>query len=465
MQEGTWREPSFAGRIGVARRDITPPAGIFARSWGPTTWDVPTGVHRPLTLTALAIDAPAPAQPLVLVAVDLGWFQRREDEWVVRGALLERLGLDPARVLVHLSHTHAGPSTSTADAEQPGGQLIAPYLDAVATAAVDAAVEALGAARPATLQWHTGRCDLAGNRDLPDGDRVLVGFNPARHADDTVLVGRVTDEVGDVLATLVNYACHPTTLAWENTLISPDFPGAMREVVERATGGAPCLFLQGASGELAPPEQYSGDVAVADRHGRQLGHAAVGCLEAMLAPGHALARTETVESGAPLAVWAQRPQPVSDGIAARIVEVEVGLKALPTLEELAARWKGINERSLAERLRRAQAQFAQYRPEARSTIHPVWLWTLGDVAVVAHPGEAYSWLQTELRARHPARAVVALNVTNGVGPYLPRREIYAHDAYPAWQSVFEPGCLEVVVDEVDRALRGAEAGADTAPAY
>ena len=48
---------------------------------------------------------------------------------------------------------------------------------------------------------------------------------------------------------MVNYACHPTTLAWENTLISPDFPGAMREVVERATA-APCVFLQGASGDL-----------------------------------------------------------------------------------------------------------------------------------------------------------------------------------------------------------------------
>ena len=35
---------------------------------------------------------------------------------------------------------------------------------------------------------------------------------------------RVTDEAGQALATVVNYACHPTTLAWQNTLISPDFP-------------------------------------------------------------------------------------------------------------------------------------------------------------------------------------------------------------------------------------------------
>ena len=183
----------------------------------------------------------------------------------------------------------------------------------------------------------------------------------------------------------------------------------MREVVERATGGAPCLFLQGASGELAPREQYVGDVAVADRHGRELGHAAVACLEGMLAPGHDLAYVETVESGAPLAVWGQRERPVPDATAARVLEIPVAIKRLPTLEQLAARWEGINERSLAERLRRAHTQFAQYTAGGVAASHPVWLWNLGDVAVVAHPGEAYSWLQTELRARHPARAVVALN--------------------------------------------------------
>src|SRR6185503_5155147 len=106
--------------------------------------------------------------------------------------------------------------------------------------------------------------------------------NPAVKADDTLVVGRITaDDDGRVLGTLVNYACHPTTLAWENRLISPDYVGAMREVVEAHTGGGPCLFLQGASGELAPAHQYVGDTAVADRHGRRLGFSALAALEGM----------------------------------------------------------------------------------------------------------------------------------------------------------------------------------------
>ena len=66
----------------------------------------------------------------------------------------------------------------------------------------------------------------------------------------------ITDCNRRLLGTIVNYACHPTTLAWQNTLISPDYVGALRQAVEEQTG-APCVFLQGASGDLGPREAPS----------------------------------------------------------------------------------------------------------------------------------------------------------------------------------------------------------------
>src|SRR5204862_1932989 len=142
---------------------------------------------------------------------------------------------------------------------------------------------AIATSAEATLSWATGHCDLAQNRDLRDGERHVCGFNPGALADDTLLVGRVTSATGRLLATIVNYACHPTTLAWENRLISPDFVGAMREVVEQGTG-APSIFIQGASGDLGPREGFVGDVRVADRNGRQLGFAALAALESLPPP-------------------------------------------------------------------------------------------------------------------------------------------------------------------------------------
>src|SRR5439155_14442721 len=110
------------------------------------------------------------------------------------------------------------------------------------------------------------------------------------------------------IASVVNYACHPTTLAWENTLISPDFPGAMRELVHGATG-APCIFIQGASGDLGPREGYVGDPAVADRNGRQLAHAALAVLEALPPPLTRFVYTGAVISGATLVPRAHQPLP------------------------------------------------------------------------------------------------------------------------------------------------------------
>src|SRR6185295_4683702 len=83
--------------VGVATRDVTPPVGIYARSWGAATHDTAEGVHRPFAATA-AVFAPLEGDgpTLAPVAVDLGWFQHVPDEQKLRATLLERTGLDDA---------------------------------------------------------------------------------------------------------------------------------------------------------------------------------------------------------------------------------------------------------------------------------------------------------------------------------------------------------------------------------
>ncbi|MBL9206877.1 MAG: hypothetical protein JNN01_17440, partial [Opitutaceae bacterium] len=92
----------FAGEIGLAREDITPPPGIYARNWGLSRYDTADGVHRPLTATVLALVGKGDAPPLLLVAADLGWWKSRDDERRVRGGLQAALGLSEAQVLISL---------------------------------------------------------------------------------------------------------------------------------------------------------------------------------------------------------------------------------------------------------------------------------------------------------------------------------------------------------------------------
>ena len=447
---------SFRGLIGVAREEITPPVGIYARSWGAATHDVAEGVHRPLTLTALTFEREQidPLSPHVLISADLMSWRSRAAEAAVIGRLLEEAPLPRQRMMFCLTHTHAAPSVRGEDAEKPGGSLIAAYQDDLVGAGLRALRDAQVAKVPATLTWRYGRCDLATNRDLPEpgGARIVCGFNPDAPADDALLVGRVTrDQDGRVLATIVNYACHPTTLAWENRDISPDYVGAMREVVESHTD-APCLFLQGASGELAPAEQYTGNAAVAERHGRRLGYAVISTLEAMDPPGMRLTYDRVVESGAPLAVWQQKPHAASNVLASAMNEVELPLKPMPPAAEIEAQWRACDDPVMKERLAR-QLAVRKLVGDGDSTHVPLWAWRAGDAMFVGQPNEAYSRLQTELRARFPGRAVTVMNLVNGSAGYLPPREMYQKDVYQVWQSPYAAGGLETLIKAAEQSIR------------
>ena len=78
------------------------------------------------------------------------------------------------------------------------------------------------------------------------------------------------DKDGNVVSTIVGYACHPTILGPENKLLSPDYPGHMRKTVENVVGGS-CLFLQGAAGNQGPIHGFVGEVEVARKAGKILG--------------------------------------------------------------------------------------------------------------------------------------------------------------------------------------------------
>ncbi|WP_341835242.1 hypothetical protein WJU16_20340 [Chitinophaga pollutisoli] len=267
-------------------------------------------------------------------------------------------------------------------------------------------------------------------------------MNPAEKADDTLLTGRITNAEGAVMGTIVNYACHPTTLAWDNELISPDYIGAMRETVEHATG-APCLFLQGASGELSPGEQYSGDTALADRYGRQLGLAVLSSLNGMLPAGKALVFEGAVESGAPLGIWREGDFSPSTDLKAEMKVISMPLKDLPTLAEIEAQWAACEDHVRKERLWR-QRGIRKSLGDGSHADMPLWVWKLGGAMLAGQPNEAYSNFQTDLRQALAPAAVAVINIVNGYAGYLPPAGHYQRDSYAVWQTPFAAGGLELL---------------------
>ena len=448
----SWSEPGFTGLIGVARRDITPPAGVYARNWGAAAHDIAEGVHRPLLCTVLTVRSDGNQNPLVLAAIDATWFRGPEGALLIRDHVCRELGVPSSALMISLSHTHSGPSLSPAELNKPGGSLIKPYVEGVASAIVEAARAALESECRAELRFATGRCGLAADRDLQDpaAPRLVCGFNPRARSDDTCLVGRVSrSSDGVTLATIVNYACHPTTLGAGNRLLSPDFIGAMRETVEAHAGGAPCLYLQGASGELAPRLQYTADTAIADAHGRELGHAAVAALEGMLAPGTALNMEGVVESGAPLAIWGVHN--IEKGSILQSIELPVDLPLKPSLRsepQILDEMARCEDRAAKERLHRELLVARTVGAGSETSRRPVWIWRIGEILLVGHSDEAYSQLQQQLRSAFPDFGVVVMNVVNGWGGYICPAARYEQRVYQAQQSPYASGCLELFIDRV-----------------
>ena len=297
--------PQARCRAAVARCDITPPVGIYHRMWGAALHDQATGIHRPLEATLLWLEpsAPSAGQPRIIVSLDHCLLDRSELA-NMRTAISTAMAIGHDEILIAVTHTHAAGFMSRTRGQFPGGELIGPYLDSLTENLVKLARAARAQVEPATIVYGAGRCDLAVNRDYFDAGRgnYVCGFNPTGLADDTLLLARIATDSGRTLATIVNYACHPTTLAWDNTLISPDWVGAMRELVERSEGGL-CLFLQGASGDLGPREGFVGDTAIADRNGRQVGHAALSKLATLPPAGTDYRYAGPVISGTTIGPW------------------------------------------------------------------------------------------------------------------------------------------------------------------
>lgn len=471
--------PTSRLRFGLGRTDITPPVGIYHRLWGAARQDRATGVHRPLTCEVMAFAAltDEPGEPArhVRATLDLCGMVDSQYEAMVR-ILSQVTGAAPDNIAISCSHTHASGWFSPDRIPLPGGELIPGYINDLYQKVRHAAEQAMAAMQEVSISYATGRCDMATNRDYWDAERGIYacGFNPDEPADDTVMVVRAAAPDGKIRATVVNYACHPTTLAWENTLISPDYVGALRETVEQVTN-APCVFTLGPCGELSPRRVYVKEPEIADANGRQVGYAALAALDGMDPVGQDYAYAGPVISGATLGTWRHTPQSAertaeTQLFVSSVVTIDLPQRPRPSLAELEEnlqnfltqqaeadrRGDALAARDLgarAERVRRAIGRLHNL-PPGDTYPYTFTVRRFGDGYWVGIGGEPYNALQTEVRAAFPGVPIVfsVLAGENAIS-YMLKADRYGRGLYQEEPSVLAPGCLEQVTAAVIDAIR------------
>jgi hypothetical protein len=202
-------------------------------------------------------------------------------------------------------------------------------------------------------------------------------------------------------------------------LISADFPGVAREVVQRLVGGT-ALFLQGACGDINPV------VMGPDwDHPRRLGHAlgAAASQAALLAqplPGTPLRLTRETVDLPPLL-------PASlEGARQQLADLEAEQARLhATGGGAGQRWW--NRRGL-ERARRALAALEGGEPVPPIRA-PLAALRLGDAALATNPSELFCELGRAIKGGSPFPWTAVAGYTDAAVWYVPTRDSYPEGGY------------------------------------
>jgi neutral ceramidase len=227
-------------RAGFAKQDITPTKPTPMWGYGARQAALSTGVRDPLYAKALVIDVGS--EKLALVGLDLGRAPREDMLIRIREAIRQSCGIGMS--LIVGSHTHHGPVIELLD--EPGKGRGA-FDNAVAYATeleqkiILAIEQAAADLRPAKIGWGAKPVDLNRNRHSKIEPKPV---------DRELGVIRLDGLDGNPIAVIVNFAAHPTMLEVSDLRFSAEWPGQMMNAVE-AQLGAPCLFLQGALGDLS----------------------------------------------------------------------------------------------------------------------------------------------------------------------------------------------------------------------
>jgi len=425
-------------QVGVARTTITPPVGISLVGFagrGPSL-----GINDDLYATAL-VAASGNTRAALLTCDLLGLEAERVAE--VRAEVARRTDIPADHVMIACTHTHYGPAVGPPRHGEPEADVLA-YTHLLPHLLAGAVQEAAGQLQEAYVGVGRGSCDIGINRrERREDGSIWLGQNPAGPVDREVGVVRFDGTDGRPLAILVNFACHPVSQGGTVRLISADYPGRTREVVEELTG-APCLFLQGAGANINPVRMEA-DYESARQQGTLLGCTAV-------------------------AVWEKiTPEPAA-GVAAASEVLELPAMTFPSeaegQEQVAELERQLGEQRAQNappgsiywtelRLERARQKLASLRTgePLPPILGEVQALRLGPVVLVSGPGEIFNEIGRAVKDRSPAPYTFFLGYTNGSIGYVPVPEAYPEGGYevshacrvdpPAAGMIIE-GCLRQV---------------------
>lgn len=268
MLNGADRGAAPMTPVGAAKTDITPewPVRMYGYGFRKTESE---GVAGRLKASALAIGGDGGAGPAVLLTVDNGAVPPPLRDEVLR-RVRAKAALRPERFMLCNAHIHSGPDLYGMPALSGDEHArVARYAEQLTARLAQVVLEALESRRMGRLAWTRGTVGFAANRRvLKDGRWSGFGAVPDGPVDHSLPLLRVTDEEGRLLAVVINYACHNTTLRGDFKQIHADWAGCAQEFIENDHPGVVAMVTLGCGADADPCPH--GTVDLCRRHGRAM---------------------------------------------------------------------------------------------------------------------------------------------------------------------------------------------------
>lgn len=478
VKEDTVGKSAPSGLLaGVARTDISPQVGIPQMNWGAQTHVQAAGID-PAGMIATALVISDGTQKFALVDIDALFPNAVED--AARRAS-KATGIPAEHIRIGSTHTHAGPFL-TGEKGPVGMDLTGfkkpfdTYWDAVTEKVAGAIIEANSKLEPVHVGGAKGRGTINVNRRMRPTETAppAVGRNPEGFVDRDLVVARIDRANGSPVAVLVNFQCHGTVMAWENKMISPDWPGMMRKTIETAMPGAKAFFFQGAAGNQGPIEGFTGDLEVAHRLGRILGHQAAALAEQIDTVKRTPKFEGYVESTAFIAKQPWRVTGPRDGslkFVTKVVEVPGRTYTPNEVEKMRSRVRDAELKAqqakasgdawaahAAEaRLRRFQDLLVKWQSAKPQQVKVrLQLLRIGEVALAAMPGEPFAEIGVAVKKASPWPLTMFCGYSTGEGgEYMPIESEYQHEGYEVDRTPYGQAAANKIVQEMTALFAGA----------
>ena len=442
-------------------------------NWGSSTHQVAEGIDMPMYCNTMYLESESSKNKLVILDFDLCSMSEEIDS-MVRDSVMSILDISKESIRICLSHTHAGPpygkdNLNGAGWITEGVELINPYYDSFPEKISNSVMEAVESAVNCNVSYGKGMSDININRRPADEKgNLFTGRNWDGPVDHSVDVIGFDDENGNVVSTIVGYACHPHILGPENRLISPDYPGHLRKTVEDIVGGS-CLFFQGYAGNQGPVHTFVGEVEVARKAGKILGLEASKVRMSLDPFERKEELIEIVQAGADLGMYEDvAVSEPSDDLQVRNKYIDLPSLDFPSYEKASQDYKNalldlkkIRESGNKDDIKKMvstvkRTNFTRKLTEiSKGGKVNIWIQTIkiGDIIFQGLPLEPFMEFSHKIKFLNPDKKIFWSGYTNGWLGYLPTAKAYEEGGYETRNTPLSPESEELILDICDSEIK------------